>query len=316
MKYSYGTNADQYLNKEGLEYLIEQLDLKYSGSGTVDLTNYYDKAEIDNLLSNIGGSGTIGNDGVGIQSVELVNYELIVTLTDDTVINLGNVRGEKGLQGLTGLDGAKGTDGVDGINGIDGKDGLDGADGINGRGITSVVKTDTVDLVDTYTITYSDMTTSNFTVTNGKDGEGGSSGGGSSTDTYSTDEIAIGTWIDGKTIYRKVIDLTEYNPTIYIEDHEMMYNFNHNISNIGTVIRTDLLYTDKDIYQEVNTNMKSTKISGSTASSLAISVSNMTKWGSSIQINNTKIFIKYGLNIGTTTGITNGILIVEYTKTV
>ena len=31
MNYSYGTNADQYLNKEGLEYLIEQLDLKYSG---------------------------------------------------------------------------------------------------------------------------------------------------------------------------------------------------------------------------------------------------------------------------------------------
>jgi hypothetical protein len=202
MNYSYGTNADQYLNKEGLDYLIKQLDLKYSGSGTVDLTNYYDKAEIDNLLSNIDtGSGTIGNDGVGIQSVELVNYELIVTLTDTTVINLGNVRGEKGLQGIQGLDGAKGTDGINGTN---------GKDGINGRGITSVVKTDTVGLVDTYTITYSDMTTSNFTVTNGKDGadgSGGSSGGGSSTDTYSTDEIAIGTWIDGKTIYRKIYDL-------------------------------------------------------------------------------------------------------------
>mgnify|MGYP000924391861 CR=1 FL=1 len=195
MNYSYGTNADQYLNKEGLDYLIKQLDLKYSGSGdTVDLTNYYDKAEIDNLLSNIDtGSGTIGNDGVGIQSVELVNYELIVTLTDTTVINLGNVRGEKGLQGIQGLDGAKGTDGINGTN---------GKDGINGRGITSVVKTDTVGLVDTYTITYSDMTTSNFTVTNGKDG----ADGGVSTDTYSTDEIAIGTWIDGKTIYRKVID--------------------------------------------------------------------------------------------------------------
>lgn len=197
MKYSYGTNADQYLNKEGLEYLIEQLNLKYSGSGTVDLTNYYDKAEIDNLLSNIDtGGGSTGNDGVGIQSVELVNYELIVTLTDDTVINLGNVRGEKGLQGIQGLNG------IDGINGTNGTNGLDG---INGRGITSVVKTNTVDLIDTYTITYSDMTTSSFTVTNGADGSGGS-GGGSSTDTYSTDEIAIGTWIDGKTIYRKVIE--------------------------------------------------------------------------------------------------------------
>ena len=194
MKYSYGTNADQYLNKEGLDYLIKQLDLKYSGgSGTVDLTDYYDKTEIDNLLSNI--DGTIGNDGRGIQSVELINYELVVTLTDATVINLGNVRGEKGLQGIQGLNG------IDGINGTNGTNGLDGA---NGRGITSVVKTNTVDLIDTYTITYSDMTTSNFTITNGADGSGGSGGG--SSDTYSTDEIAIGTWIDGKTIYRKVIE--------------------------------------------------------------------------------------------------------------
>ena len=39
---------------------------------------------------------------------------------------------------------------------------------------------------------------------------GGSSGGGSSSgsgEVYSTEEIAIGTWIDGKTIYRKVISM-------------------------------------------------------------------------------------------------------------
>lgn len=35
---------------------------------------------------------------------------------------------------------------------------------------------------------------------------GGSSGGGAS-DVYSTEETAIGTWIDGKTIYRKVIEV-------------------------------------------------------------------------------------------------------------
>ena len=41
------------------------------------------------------------------------------------------------------------------------------AEGTNGRGITSVDKTSSVDNVDTYTITYSDTTTSNFDVTNG-----------------------------------------------------------------------------------------------------------------------------------------------------
>ena len=43
----------------------------------------------------------------------------------------------------------------------------------NGKGINSITKTGTSGLVDTYTITYSDGTTSTFTVTNGEDGEDG-----------------------------------------------------------------------------------------------------------------------------------------------
>ena len=40
----------------------------------------------------------------------------------------------------------------------------------NGKGITSIEKTSTSGLIDTYTITYNDSTTSNYTITNGKDG--------------------------------------------------------------------------------------------------------------------------------------------------
>lgn len=47
---------------------------------------------------------------------------------------------------------------------------------IQGRGISSIQKTATSGLVDTYTITYTDGTTSTFNVTNGQDGSG--SGGG------------------------------------------------------------------------------------------------------------------------------------------
>ena len=47
--------------------------------------------------------------------------------------------------------------------------------GADGRGIVSVVKTSTSGLVDTYTITYTDNTTSTFNVTNGAQGEAGSS---------------------------------------------------------------------------------------------------------------------------------------------
>ncbi|MGN0818697.1 MAG: hypothetical protein ACI4L9_06985, partial [Candidatus Coproplasma sp.] len=45
-----------------------------------------------------------------------------------------------------------------------------GSDGADGRGIVRIEKTATVGLVDTYTIYYSDDTTSTFTVTNGQNG--------------------------------------------------------------------------------------------------------------------------------------------------
>lgn len=47
---------------------------------------------------------------------------------------------------------------------------LKGADGANGNGITSIVKTSTVGLVDTYTITYDDGTTTTYDITNGQNG--------------------------------------------------------------------------------------------------------------------------------------------------
>jgi len=48
-----------------------------------------------------------------------------------------------------------------------------GPAGANGRGITSITLTSTVGLVKTYTITYSDATTSTFQVTDGEDGTEG-----------------------------------------------------------------------------------------------------------------------------------------------
>lgn len=59
------------------------------------------------------------------------------------------------------------------VNGTHTVDVLDGKDGDAGRGIVSVQKTGTAGLVDTYTITYTDSTTSTFTVTNGENGTDG-----------------------------------------------------------------------------------------------------------------------------------------------
>lgn len=51
-----------------------------------------------------------------------------------------------------------------------------GGTGAPGRGIQKIEKTSTQGLVDTYTITYTDNSTSTFTVTNGRDGEDGAPG--------------------------------------------------------------------------------------------------------------------------------------------
>ena len=53
-----------------------------------------------------------------------------------------------------------------------------GEKGDTGVGITSIVKTSTLGLVDTYTITYDDTTTTTFNVTNGAKGDTGDTGNG------------------------------------------------------------------------------------------------------------------------------------------
>ena len=198
----------EYLDREGGKYLATKLksyvDNKVTDlpSGTVDLTNYYTKEETDQLLANLpsGGTGTKGDKGdagVGISSIKSVNYELIITLTDGTVHNLGNIRGAKGAKG------DKGEKGADGINGTNGTDGTDGV-------------SPTVSITETtngHTVAITDVNgTQSFNVLNGKDGKdgasGGSSGGGSAI-TYAYDtEIATGeTWVDGKPIYLKVFHI-------------------------------------------------------------------------------------------------------------
>ena len=193
----------EYLDREGGKYLATKLksyvDNKVTDlpSGIVDLTNYYTKEETDQLLANLpsGGTGTKGDKGdagVGVSSIKSVNYEL--TLTDGTVHNLGNIRGEKGVQGEKGADGINGTNGTNGTNGV--------------SPTVSVTET-----TNGHTVAITDVNgTQSFNVLNGKDGKdgasGGSSGGGSAI-TYAYDtEIATGeTWVDGKPIYLKVFHI-------------------------------------------------------------------------------------------------------------
>ena len=89
-------------------------------------------------------------------------------------INIGPLQGPQGVQGIDG----KSAYTVAVENGFVGNEAewllsLVGATGATGNGIYSVVKTGTVGLVDTYTVTMTSGDTTTFTVTNGLDGVDG-----------------------------------------------------------------------------------------------------------------------------------------------
>ena len=91
-------------------------------------------------------------------------------------LSISACSGKAGPQGPQGEQGTPGLNGSQGLPGKDGSNGRDGSNGTDGVSIVSVVKTGSDGLTDTYTITYSNGTTSTFTVTNGAKGEQGSQG--------------------------------------------------------------------------------------------------------------------------------------------
>ena len=93
-----------------------------------------------------GAQGIQGEKGVSVTKTEINNNgELIITLSDNTVSNLGVVvgaKGEQGAQGIQGEKGDKGEQGAQGIQGEKGDKGEQGAQGIQGKqgvGIETIV---------------------------------------------------------------------------------------------------------------------------------------------------------------------------------
>lgn len=133
-----------------------------------------------------GPAGPAGPTGTGISNVSVdTNGYITVTYTDGTSQTMStSVKGPKGDTGSTGPQGPQGETGPTGETGPQGPQGETGATGptgpqgpqgetgATGNGISSIAKTGTQGLVDTYTITYTDGTTSTFTVTNGQNGSG------------------------------------------------------------------------------------------------------------------------------------------------
>ena len=124
----------------------------------------------------------------GIVKVENINHELIITLSDGSIINLGNIKGEDGINGKDGVGIVKTEINAEGaliikysddtmanLGIIVGKDGANGVDGKDGIGVTKTKINEKGELV----ITYSNETSVNLGVVvgvNGKDGVNGTDG--------------------------------------------------------------------------------------------------------------------------------------------
>lgn len=91
---------------------------------------------------------------MSIEQIEINTTEYLVTLEDGS--NLQTLEITEGIQ----------------LDVLLSEMGLQGPPGPEGTSIDSIVKTSTVGLIDTYTITFSDSSTQTFTVTNGANGTG------------------------------------------------------------------------------------------------------------------------------------------------
>lgn len=133
--------------------------------------------------------GEPGKDGVSVKSITKTSSEgnvdtYTITYSDGSTSTFSVTNGLDGAPGIEGIQGQPGEDGHTpeikiGSNGnwwIDGVDSGISAKGEAGRSVTSIELTSSEGNIDTYTITYSDGTTSTFKVTNGQDGATGEQG--------------------------------------------------------------------------------------------------------------------------------------------
>ena len=168
--------------------------------------NYTDGTTSEFIVTNgaAGADGAPGTNGRGITSIARTGTDghvdtYTISYSDGTSSTFNVTNGADGAQGTsgrgiasiarTGVSGLVDTYTItysdattstftitNGAAGADGHDGAPGAAGADGRSILSVAKTGVSGREDTYTITYSDATTSTFTITNGADGADGQDG--------------------------------------------------------------------------------------------------------------------------------------------
>lgn len=195
-----GLSAYELAVQYGYEGTVQEWLNSLNGKSAYEIAqdNGYSGSESDwaNTLK-----ATAGKDGVGIKTATFnADGQLVITLSDNTAINLGNAVGANGKDGVNGTNGTNGQDGKDGTNGKDGNDGvsittaninddgqlviafsngesvnLDKVVGTNGQDGISVTDA-SINTEGELVITLSDGNVSNLGVVVGKDGQNGKDG--------------------------------------------------------------------------------------------------------------------------------------------
>lgn len=117
---------------------------------------------------------------------------------------------------------------------------------------------------------------------------------------YSTEEQKIGTWIDGKPIYRKTLQISNSGGTTTSVDLSSL-----NISNIFFDFSKSFYYWESGnrILPLISTNIDATSIASTTVS--------QNQTGIYYHPTNKRLYLEFGYN----RKITSGVVTIEYTKT-
>lgn len=202
----------------------------------IAVENGFQGTETEWLASLKGAPGSPGQKGEDGFSPTVSNAPNAAN--DGTVVTITDKNGPHSFEVLNGEDGAPGAPGTPGEDGIDGTDGvtftpsvseegvlswtndggltnpdpvnIKGPPGESGSGVEGDIPVKAVTSAEYEALT-SEQKQADFAYIVTDDNEGGGSSGGSSEEIYSTEETRIGTWIDGKPIYRRVVSFDNIN---------------------------------------------------------------------------------------------------------
>ena len=179
-----GVDLSDYVTKSELQAKLDALDIN------IDLSSYATKEELTNAINSIDLSAYAKKTDIpsteGLATTEYVDNAIAnVPSGGGGNVDLSNYYTKTETNAL-----------IPSLEGYATKEYVS----------TAINSIPTTDLSNYYTKseTYSKTEVDTLVANSGGSGGGSSSGSG---EVYSTEEIAIGTWIDGKTIYRKVISM-------------------------------------------------------------------------------------------------------------